>query len=83
MVVGTDIAELLLKNKKENYPPRPASTVSSIGSNLGEPNSISESNNRLEAIGSVQSVLKEDEVTNKFRDFLLYGSGQEALGISN
>ncbi|KAJ8927811.1 hypothetical protein NQ314_019693 [Rhamnusium bicolor] len=80
MVVGTDIAELLLKNKTE-APARPSSVISSISSVTGEVNPTSEVNNHpvSENTSSTQSVLKEEEVTNKFREFLLYGSGIEAL----
>ncbi|KAG5880668.1 hypothetical protein JTB14_037567 [Gonioctena quinquepunctata] len=80
MVVGTDIAELLL-NKRELPPPRPSSIISSMSSNNGEANPTSEASNLLvsENTGSMMSVLKEEEVTNKFREFLLYGSGKEAL----
>ncbi|KAJ8981603.1 hypothetical protein NQ317_011882 [Molorchus minor] len=63
MVVGTDIAELLLKNKA-SVPPRPSSALSSISSIAGDINPTSESSNHL--------------YTEK-RTFLLYGSGKEAL----
>lgn len=80
MVVGTDIAELLLKNKTD-VPPRPSSVISNISS-AGEVNPTSEASNHQasETNGSTLSILKEEEVTNKFREFLLYGSGKEALG---
>lgn len=78
MVVGTDIAELLLKNK-DPIPQRSSSVISNVSSTADvEPNS--ESSNHLSNVDGVQSTLKEEEVTNKFREFLLYGSGQEALG---
>lgn len=82
MVVGTDIAELLLKNREEHIPQRPASVISNISSSADiDPNS--ESNNQSGNHDSIQTVLKEEEITNKFREFLLYGSGQEALGKKN
>ncbi|XP_072391264.1 uncharacterized protein Sec16 isoform X2 [Diabrotica undecimpunctata] len=81
MVVGADIAELLLKNRREIPPPRPASVISSLSSNNGDINQSSEASNHIvsENTGSLLSVLKEEEITNKFREFLLYGSGKEAL----
>ncbi|XP_057668729.1 uncharacterized protein LOC130901379 isoform X3 [Diorhabda carinulata] len=81
MVVGADIAELLLKNKGEIPVPRPSSATSNLSSNNGELNPSSESGNqhKSDLTGSLISVMKEEEITNKFRDFLLYGSGQEAL----
>lgn len=81
MVVGTDIAELLLKNKTD-VPPRPSSVISNLSNSAGEANATSEASNHQisETNGSTLSVLKEEEVTNKFREFLLYGSGKEALG---
>nr|CAI5859844.1 unnamed protein product [Callosobruchus analis] len=79
MVVGTDIAELLLKNRRVT-PPRPPSVLSTTSSNAAECNLNSEaSNNPLSESHSIQSLLKEEEVTNKFREYLLYGSGKEAL----
>ncbi|CAH1974224.1 unnamed protein product [Acanthoscelides obtectus] len=79
MVVGTDIAELLLKNRRV-APPRPPSVLSTTSSNAAEANLNSEaSNNAVSKSQSVQSLLKEEEVTNKFREYLLYGSGKEAL----
>ncbi|KAJ8938476.1 hypothetical protein NQ318_004116 [Aromia moschata] len=75
MVVGTDIAELLLKNKPE-VPARPSSVISS---EMSMPLLKLVTTCTLEKAGSTQSVLKEEEVTNKFREFLLYGSGKEAL----
>lgn len=81
MVVGTDIAELLLKNKEEHIPPRSASVISNVSSSADvDPNS--ESRNQCGNNDTAQTVLKEEEVTNTFREYLLYGSGQEALGKS-
>nr|CAH7728124.1 unnamed protein product [Callosobruchus chinensis] len=79
MVVGTDIAELLLKNRRVT-PPRPSSVLSTTSSNAAEGNLNSEaSNNPVSESHSIQSLMKEEEVTNKFREYLLYGSGKEAL----
>jgi hypothetical protein len=72
MVVGADIAELLLRNRSQEVAQRPPSVVSSVGSNVVEPESVETSN------GSTTN-LKEEEITNKFREYLLYGSGKEAL----
>ncbi|CAH0559554.1 unnamed protein product [Brassicogethes aeneus] len=83
MVVGTDIAELLLKeNKSREGLVRPSSVLSSISSAAGDNNLHSEASNQpnSEAIsGSMQSVMKEEEITLKFREYLLYGSCKEAL----
>lgn len=77
MVVGTDIAELLLKNKETII--RPSSAQSNISNNQTDTNLISDGGNLSASVGSLNSVLKEEEVTNKFREYLLYGSGKEAL----
>lgn len=77
MVVGTDIAELLLKNRETVG--RPSSVLSNISNNQNETNLITETGNMSASVGSLNSVLKEEEVTNKFREYLLYGSGKEAL----
>ena len=73
MVVGADIAELLMKNQKDRYRVSPAPSNSSCGfeeiTPSSEGNSSSIANN------------KEEMVTNKFREFLLYGSEKEALGM--
>ncbi|XP_049821203.1 protein transport protein Sec16A-like isoform X4 [Aethina tumida] len=82
MVVGTDIAELLLKNKNHENNVRPSSVLSNISSAAGDTNVVSEASNHQnsDAIsGSTHSVLKEEEVTEKFREYLLYGSCKEAL----
>ncbi|XP_066150746.1 protein transport protein Sec16B isoform X3 [Euwallacea fornicatus] len=80
MVVGTDIAELLLKNRPSEPAPRPPSALSTTSSNVGDKNENSETSNLQQSEhGSTQSILKEEEVTRKFREFLLYGSCQEAL----
>lgn len=81
MVVGTDIAELLLKSRNSEPIRRPSSVLSNTSSNVGERNEVSEASNQpVSDLGSTQSILKEEEVTKKFREFLLYGSCQEALG---
>lgn len=56
--------------------------ISSISSNNGDVNLLSEASNNVisDNTGSLHSVLKEEEITNKFREYLLYGSGKEALG---
>ncbi|XP_048517146.1 protein transport protein Sec16B [Dendroctonus ponderosae] len=80
MVVGTDIAELLLKDRVGGLAPRPASALSTSSSNVLEKNEISAVVNQpASENGSTQSVLKEEEVTRRFREYLLYGSCQEAL----
>lgn len=74
MVVGTDIAELLMKNgnnQEVNY--RPPSTVSSVSNDALDFQEHSE--------GST-TAFKEEFVTNKFREYLIHGSGKEALGIT-
>ncbi|ENN72297.1 hypothetical protein YQE_11040, partial [Dendroctonus ponderosae] len=82
MVVGTDIAELLLKDRVGGLAPRPASALSTSSSNVLEKNEISAVVNQpASENGSTQSVLKEEEVTRRFREYLLYGSCQEALGL--
>lgn len=83
MVVGADIAELLMKeNSSLNSGGRPSSVVSSVGSeNLD--GGVSEASNlqNSEVINSSSnSILKEEIVTNKFREYLIHGSCKEALG---
>ncbi|XP_044761083.1 protein transport protein Sec16B isoform X2 [Coccinella septempunctata] len=81
-VVGTDIAELLLKNKTESLPARPSSVLSNISSTAGDAQATSEASLPQVSDGgnfSSMSSLKEEEITNKFREYLLYGSEQEAL----
>lgn len=82
MVVGTDIAELLMKNRKCGGIPRPMS-VSSVNSDAGiDDNNPSDASNIpiSEVSNSSNTNLKNEVVTNKFRDFLIYGSVKEALG---
>lgn len=77
--MGADIAELLLKNRGEHIPLRSSSVISNASSSADvEPNS--ELSNQPGNSDAVHSTLKEEEVTSRFREFLLYGSGQEALG---
>ncbi|XP_017783965.1 PREDICTED: protein transport protein Sec16A isoform X2 [Nicrophorus vespilloides] len=67
-VDGADIAELLMKDKRLDYNRRASSVVSnesSVGAN--------------EAGSQSGSEIKEEIVTNKFREYLLYGSEKEAL----
>ncbi|XP_050306362.1 uncharacterized protein LOC126743361 isoform X3 [Anthonomus grandis grandis] len=80
MVVGTDIAELLLVNNTNQPVARPASALSASSSIVEEKNEVSESSNQpVSEHGSTISILKEEEVTKRFREHLLYGSCQEAL----
>lgn len=76
MVVGTDIAELLMKETRQDVSYRPPS-VTSNASNDAE---LHDRNiqNFDESINT--STLKEEFVTNKFREYLIHGSGKEALG---
>lgn len=78
MVVGTDIAELLLRNKGEQTTQRPASVISNVSSSA-DLDLKSETSNQPSNEGK-QTTLKEEDITNRFREFLLYGSAQEALG---
>lgn len=77
MVVGTDIAELLLRNAGDEITNRPSSVISNVSSCV-DVESKSESSNQPTSEG--EHLLKEEDITNKFREFLLYGSAQEALG---
>lgn len=81
MVVGTDIAELLMKNRGAISIARPASvaSISSSGVAADEPSETSNAP-ASEASNSSNTGLKEEVVTNKFREYLIYGSGKEALG---
>ncbi|GJQ86246.1 hypothetical protein Trydic_g8945 [Trypoxylus dichotomus] len=78
MVVGTDIAELLMKNhNQENV--RPVSASSNASSEVVEGVSPSDGSNlQSTEVLNAPSVPKE-EVTDKFREYLIYGSGKEAL----
>ncbi|KRT78287.1 hypothetical protein AMK59_7091, partial [Oryctes borbonicus] len=78
MVVGTDIAELLMKNHTQEYI-RPVSASSNASSEVVEGATPSDGSNlQSTEVLSVPSMLKE-EVTDKFREYLIYGSGKEAL----
>lgn len=79
MVVGTDIAELLMKGRKGDTNLRPPS-VASNSSGVVEASDISGMGPDSINCNS-NSSLKEEYVTNKFREYLLYGSGKEALGM--
>lgn len=79
---GSNIAELLLKNRDEFPYEQLNSTKSS--SSKGASDSLSdidsrEDSNDLLSSQSEQPSLSEEEVTDKFRNFLLYGSLSEAL----
>lgn len=92
--VGTDIAELLLKNKEEfpyeytanasrssenEHESRHSSSTDSEEKQSNEENaSLDDGAQKLAT--SVQQPLSEYEITEKFRNFLLYGSIMEALG---
>lgn len=81
--VGSDIAELLLKNKEE-FPYEQQQLNSTklsqkdSGENLSDVDSKDESNDAFSNDSELPS-LSEKEVTEKFREFLLYGSINEAL----
>lgn len=87
--VGTDIAELLLKNKEE-FPYEYQSISSRIVDRASESQHSAESDdkqsNEENASNEGQQqitepvALSEIEITEKFRNFLLYGSVIEALG---
>lgn len=78
MVVGTDIAELLMKDRKQTSR---RGSIASNTSSLPE-GTAAETANLLvsDTHSSSTSILKEEVVTNKFREYLIYGSGKEALG---
>ncbi|KAK4881738.1 hypothetical protein RN001_005057 [Aquatica leii] len=77
MVVGTDIAELLMKDKKQEGCRKDSITSNSSG--VAEPSPLADAGNNSLDTHSSTCLLKEDVVTNKFREFLLYGSEKEAL----
>lgn len=74
MVVGTDIAELLMKESRQENNYRPPS----VTSNASEHDNIQSFD---ETINSTPA-FKEEFVTNKFREYLIHGSEKEALGIA-
>lgn len=83
--VGSDIAELLIKNKEE-YPYEQQQLNSTKLSSaqhkdnelMSDVDSKDESNDALTS-ESEQPSLTEEEITDKFRNFLMYGSINEAL----
>lgn len=87
--VGSDIAELLIKNKDE-YPHEQSHQLNSTklsamvqkeqssGETLSDVDSKDDSNDAI-SNESEQPTLSEKEVTEKFRQYLLYGSINEAL----
>lgn len=68
-----------MKNKNPSVSKR-----SQSGSSIGSVEVLDESpdfcNSPQEVVNSTQSNLKEEVVTNKFRELLIYGSEKEALG---
>lgn len=81
MVVGTDIAELLMKNVAE-YP----SIVPSRSyrqNDLDDDKELHDDRNSIESYDEVDSSpilkLSEEEITDKFRNYLVYGNVNEAL----
>lgn len=86
-VVGTDIAELLLKNKEEfPYEQQPNSLKSSDNDENSRHSAESETKqlneeNLSEDSPSEELSLNQNEITDKFRNYLLYGSIIEALGM--
>lgn len=77
MVVGTDIAELLMKDGQQESAYRPPSVVS-VASN----DSTEQQDRGIHEAGNSGPPMKEEFVTNKFREYLLHGSGKEALGTA-
>lgn len=94
VVVGTDISELLMQNKKEF--PYDVLSDSKGSSSIGHPESVAEEDpNSPTADGSeepitpdeltaspsssVSHTISEEEITERFRNYLLYGSINEAL----
>lgn len=87
MVVGTDIAELLLKNKEEFPYEHQTGNIklADVDDNSRHPaesdaKQSNEENNSSDGSQSDVLPLNETEITDKFRNFLLYGSIIEALG---
>lgn len=73
MVVGTDIAELLMKNRTNN---ERSHSVSSTGSTHIDSSAEQDYSTGPSSIHQY----KDDYITDKFREYLIYGSGKEALG---
>lgn len=84
--VGSDIAELLLKNR-DDFPydqhPLNSTKLSTAQKESGEPlsdvDSKDDSNDAFSNDSEPPSSLSEKEITEKFRQYLLYGSINEAL----
>lgn len=83
--VGSDIAELLLKNKND-FPyeqhqlnSTKLSTQKDSGEQLSDVDSKDDSNDAFSNDSEQPVSLSEKEVTEKFRQYLLYGSINEAL----
>lgn len=87
MVIGTDISELLLKNKSEfPYESVTKSSMTSLHSRRNSNDSEKVRYNQDASDGSNdvdnsegKQPLSEIEVTEKFRNYLLYGNVNEAL----
>lgn len=94
VVVGTDISELLMQNKKDF--PYDVLSDSKGSSSIGQPESVAEEDISPPADGSegpttpdeltVSALsssgsrsISEEEITERFRNYLLYGSINEAL----
>lgn len=73
--MGADIAELLMKNKKQDLSRR-SSVASSTSSLNAEPSKERNISHR----STSDSLFKEEIATTKFRECLIYGSAKEALG---
>lgn len=86
VVVGTDIAELLVKNQKL-FPYENPSKRNSIDSIEKEAKESNESNTSEVEDGEINEddlsdeklQLNDEEITEKFRNYLLYGNVKEAL----
>lgn len=76
MVVGTDIAELLMKNRNTEDFRRESISSSSSNQQLEVTQETINENMR----SSPGIHYKEEYITDKFREYLIYGSGKEALG---
>lgn len=79
MVVGTDIAELLMKESKQEVSYRPPS----VTSNASNDADLQDRNIPNFDESTTTPAMKEEFVTNKFREHLIHGSGKEALGNNN
>lgn len=79
MVVGTDIAELLMKDNKHEISYRPPSVTSNASNNDTDLQDRNNTQNFDESVTNTPT-LKEEFITNKFREYLLHGSEKEALG---